>query len=79
MHASQTHSRINITLPKSTLNLLRKATIKRHRSEVVDLAVRHYIHSLGKKFIRQGLVLAGRERSSRDLEIVKEFALMKDL
>lgn len=61
------------------MNLLHKATAKRHRSEVIDLAVRQYIHSLGKKYIKQGLILAGKERSSRDLEIVKEFAQMKDL
>lgn len=78
MNTSQTYSRINITLPKSTINLLHKATEKRDRSSLIDLAVRKYFTSLSRKNIREGLINAGQAREDRDLEIVKVFSLMKD-
>ena len=77
MNTSQTYSRINITLPKSTINLLHKATEKRDRSSLIDLAVRKYFTSLSRKNIREGLINAGQAREDRDLEIVKVFSLMK--
>lgn len=72
------YNRINITLPKSTLELLDKVSLKRSRSRFIDMAVKSYVYSARRSQIKKALTEAGIKRNDRDLEIANAFALLEN-
>ena len=73
-----TNGKLNITLPKDTINLLDKLAPKRSLNHFIDNAVKSYFNSLKNNQIRKGLVLAGKRRSERDLEIASASLELND-
>lgn len=74
----QRGQRVNIILPQETLDLLDAVSKKGERSRVIDVAVRDYVSREGKLRVRKLLALGARVRNSRDLDIVRQWGMLKD-
>ena len=71
--------RINVTLPKETLELMDRVADKGQRSRLIDQAVRKYVRNLGRAQLRKQLEKGAKERGERDLGLVAEwFSLDKE-
>ena len=57
--------RINIVLPETTLNVLDRVAPKGNRSHFISQAVLHYVHSVGKKSLKEQLK-AGYEANAEE-------------
>ena len=64
--------RIDVTLPKETLELMDRVADKGQRSRLVDQAVREYVRNLGRAKLRKQLEKGAKERGQRDLALVAE-------
>jgi len=72
--------RLNIILPEETVQLMDRVTVKGDRSRLIDRAVKHYIHSVGRKNLRRRLKEGAEERAERDLAVAEEwFAIDEDV
>jgi metal-responsive CopG/Arc/MetJ family transcriptional regulator len=67
------HRRVNITLPEETLALLDRVAKGRSRSRLIDLAVRHFVESLGRKNLRERLEEGYRRRAKLSRSIAAEW------
>ncbi|MCR4334476.1 MAG: hypothetical protein NUV47_01975 [Patescibacteria group bacterium] len=65
--------RINITLPKDTLELLDSVALKGDRSRLVHTAVQYYIRQKSKNAIKALLQEAGKQNYSRDIDIARDW------
>lgn len=73
METKTNHQRINITLPRATVNLLEKSVEKGNRSRFLNQAIRFYFEEVGRANLRKLLKEGAIKRSKRDLEIAKEW------
>jgi CopG family transcriptional regulator / antitoxin EndoAI len=72
------HQRINITLPKDTIQMIDRIAAKGNRSAFIDKAVRDYIRSVGRKNLKKMLKEGALARAERDLSIVEEWSSIED-
>jgi metal-responsive CopG/Arc/MetJ family transcriptional regulator len=72
------HQRINITLPKDTIQMIDQITRKGNRSALIDRAVRHFVRSVGQANLRKRLKKADPMRAARDLQIAEEWFNLGD-
>jgi len=70
--ASTTVSRVNITLPAETLNLLKRVS-GGNRSRFIDKAVKHYAATQSRANLRKLLKEGALRNAARDLEIAEEW------
>jgi len=68
-----TRQRINITLPNSTVNLIQRVATKGNRSQLIDVALRHYVQSVGQSILRRRLKEGAINRAEESLEIAAEW------
>lgn len=66
------HKRLNITLPESTVALLETVADKGARSTFIDVAIKSYIKQIKQKNLRENLKTGAIARSQRDLAISEE-------
>ena len=72
--------RLNIMLPEETIQMIDRVTAKGGRSRLIDQAVKHYIHSFGRKTLRRRLKEGAELRAERDLALAEEwFAIDEDV
>ena len=67
------YERVNITLPKDTLQLIDRVTHKTNRSGFVDRAVRFYVAQAGRENLRKQLRAGAQAHSVRDHAIAEEW------
>lgn len=67
------HKRINITLPRNTLQLLDHITQKGDRSSFVNEAVRFYVKELSNANLKQKLRQGAIARAKQDVLIAEEW------
>ncbi len=72
------HQRINITLPKETIQLIDRIARKGKRSVIIDQAIRHYVRSVGRKTLREQIKEGAISRAERDLAIAEEWCMLGD-
>lgn len=65
--------RINIVLPKNTIDLLDKATKPGGRSQFITQAVNYYLIEQKKAKTKRLLVEAGRVHAKRDKQLAEEW------
>lgn len=73
MNKTTTCERVNITLPRETIELIDKLSEKRGRSSFLNDAVNFYVKKRGRTNIKRLLKEGALERASRDLEIAAEW------
>ncbi|MEK7629584.1 MAG: ribbon-helix-helix protein, CopG family [Patescibacteria group bacterium] len=78
MNKTSTRERINITLPRETLELIDKLSEKRGRSGFLNDAVNFYVEKKGRKNIRRFLKEGCIKNAQRDLDIAKEWFLLEE-
>lgn len=67
------HKRLNITLPESTVALLETVADKGARSTFIDVAIKSYIKQIQQKNLRENLKTGAIARSQRDLSVSEEW------
>jgi metal-responsive CopG/Arc/MetJ family transcriptional regulator len=67
------HQRINITLPKETIQMIDRIAKKGNRSALIDKAVRNFIESVGRSNLAERLKKVDPMRAARDLRIAEEW------
>ncbi len=72
------HQRINITLPKETIQLIDRVAEKGSRSALIDKAVRHFVQTIGRARLRARLKKVDPIRAVRDLQIAEEWFALGD-
>ena len=65
------YERVNITLPKGTLQLIDRVTRKKGRSGFVDRAVRFYVVEAAKGNLEKQLRAGAKARAKRDSAIAE--------
>jgi CopG family transcriptional regulator / antitoxin EndoAI len=70
---SSKFNRINVTLPKETVNLLDKMSEKRGRSRLINSAVRFYVNEIGKINIKKNLREGALKRKERDIALTEDW------
>lgn len=65
--------RVNITLPKETLENINKVSENGNRSRFIDRAVRFYIQKIGRKNLKEALKEGALNNSERDKDIAAEW------
>lgn len=65
--------RINITLPEETVRLVDRVAEKGNRSQLIDLAVTHYVASVGRASLRKRLKEGAEARARRDMQLVEDW------
>ena len=78
LKTTQVRKRINITLPKDTVEMIDKIIEKGERSRLMDKAVRYFIDDFRNRKIKEGLKDAGLSRGKRDLILSREWYKLKD-
>lgn len=68
-----THKRLNITLPESTVALLETVADKGARSTFIDVAIKSYIKQIRQENLRESLKAGAIARSQRDLSVSEEW------
>ncbi len=68
-----TRKRVNITLPKDTINLIERVAVKGNRSRFLDEAVRFYVRETGRANLRKLLREGAAKRAERDLNLTREW------
>ena len=73
-----TRKRINLTLPRGTIQLIDRIVEKGDRSRFLDEAVRHFVKEAGraklKKLLKEGAI----NRAERDLTLTQEWFLLEN-
>ena len=67
------HKRIYITLPAETLVLIHRVTKRGDRSGLIDVAIRHYVETIGRAKLKQRLKEGAQKRGPRDLQLAAEW------
>ncbi|MDQ3088762.1 MAG: hypothetical protein M3Q78_09205 [Acidobacteriota bacterium] len=67
------HKRLNITLPESTVALLETVADKGARSTFIDVAIKSYIKQIQQENLRENLKTGAIARSQRDLSVSEEW------
>jgi CopG family transcriptional regulator/antitoxin EndoAI len=70
--------RINITLPEETLDLIDRVAKPGDRSNLIDLAVRHYVDSVGQARLRRRLKEGAQRRAERDLALASDWFSLEE-
>lgn len=65
--------RINITLPKETIQMIDRIAKKGNRSALIDKAVRNFIESVGRSNLAERMKKVDSMRAARDLRIAEEW------
>jgi CopG family transcriptional regulator / antitoxin EndoAI len=68
------YRRLNVSLPEKTLRLLNSATKVGNRSRLVDLAIRHYLKTVGAARFRILLEEGYRRHAKRDRSVAAEWS-----
>ncbi len=68
-----THKRLNITLPESTVALLEAVADKGARSNFIDVAIKSYVKQIKREKLRESLKNGAIARSRRDLSLTEEW------
>lgn len=72
--STRSYERLNITLPRATVELLNRLTKKGNRSRFVDRAIRELALGRTRTRLRKLLVEEGRVNRDRDLGLAAEWA-----
>ncbi len=81
MRESETtiHRRINVTLPRDTVQLLERVAPRGGRSRLIASAIRRYVGETGRANLRRRLKEGATRRAERDLALATEwFAIDKE-
>lgn len=70
---TDTHKRINITLPGETLHLLDRIAERGERSRLINLAVRFYAKEVGKLKLNRRLMEGAIRHAKRDIFLAEEW------
>lgn len=73
-----THKRLNITLPETTVAMLESVAGKGERSSFIDAAIREHIKSVKQRNLREQLKEGAIARSKRDAELATEWFDVED-
>ena len=73
MTKTLTRKRVNITLPHTTLELIKRVAPKGDRSHFLDEAVHFYVKEAGRENLRTLLRDGALNSSERDLGLVEEW------
>ena len=68
-----THRRLNITLPESTVALLETVADKGARSTFINTAIKSYIQQTKQEILRESLKNGAIARSQRDVSLTEEW------
>lgn len=71
-------TRLNITLPQKTINLLERAAPKGSRSRFIADAIENYLNSMGRNNIRALLKDGALRRAERDQQLTEEWFLIDE-
>ena len=78
MSTATMHQRIDVTLPRDTVELIDKVAKKGDRSRLINEAVRHYFEEWGlanlRKKLKEGAIL----RAERDLNMTEKWFLLDE-
>lgn len=77
--SNQIQQRVNIVLPRETLNILDAVSKKGERSRFIDIAVRDFVDRKGKAQVRKLLAEGALARNARDLDIARAWGNLKDM
>jgi CopG family transcriptional regulator / antitoxin EndoAI len=75
---TQTHKRVNITLPAETLHIIDRTVKQGDRSRLIDRAVRFYIDEVGRENLREQLKEGAQVRLQRDHKIADEWFSLEE-
>ena len=70
--------RINVILPDETVNRLNKVVKKGDRSNLIDVAVNHYLNEVGRENLRARLTEGAIRRAEYDRQLVDEWFTVDD-
>ncbi len=76
--ATKTYERVNISLPRDTLELLDRVTAKGSRSRFIDHAIRERIASIGRAKLRKRLAQGYAARVARDRSVVEDWFVVEE-
>jgi CopG family transcriptional regulator / antitoxin EndoAI len=71
--ANQANKRINVILPKTTLEVLAKVAPRGDRSRFIDRAIKQYVASHGRQHLRERLKQEALANAERDLAMAAEW------
>jgi CopG family transcriptional regulator/antitoxin EndoAI len=72
------HNRINITLPRETLDLLDQFVQKGDRSRFIHEAIQRYIQELQREALRQQLKEGAIQRAERDRGLAEDWYRLEE-
>lgn len=72
------HRRLNVTLPERTVRLIDRAARKGGRSQLIDRAVRHYLHRIKRDALRKLLKEGAVRRAERDLNLADDWFTLEE-
>lgn len=72
------YERVNVSLPASTLRLLKSAAAKRNRSGFIDQAVRFYMGEISRSDLEKRLRLGATARASRDFALTEDWFVLEN-
>jgi CopG family transcriptional regulator / antitoxin EndoAI len=67
------YKRINISLPDETVVLIDRVTKRGDRSGLIDVAIRHYIETIGRAKLKRRVKEGALRRGQRDLQLATEW------
>ena len=68
-----TQKRINVSLPEETVKMMDRVTRKGNRSRLIDVAIRHYVKSVGRAKLKAELEAGYRALSKSGLKMAEEW------
>lgn len=68
-----TQKRINVSLPQETVKMMDRVTQKGDRSRLIDVAIRHYVKSVGKAKLKVKLEEGYRALGKSSLKMAEEW------
>lgn len=75
---SPLRQRVNITLPRTTLQLLDRVVPKGKRSYFIDEAVREFVNERSREHLKAKLKEGALKRRDRDLNLAEEWFIIDD-
>ena len=72
------HRRLNVTLPERTVRLIDRVARRGGRSQLIDRAVRHYLHRMKRDALRKLLREGAARRAERDLNLAGDWSALEE-
>ena len=72
------HRRLNVTLPERTVRLIDRVARRGGRSQLIDRAVRQYLHRMKRDGLRKVLKEGAARRAERDLNLAVDWFALEE-